>query len=97
VALACTPYPSLCARRSCYRQLGWRDQDDADFLRHDAALKVAVSDDRSVTPLADDDRSPGGLASQPTLSRLHEALSTEHNRSVLRSFLLEGAARRLKA
>jgi len=77
--------------------LGWRDQDDADFLRHDAALRVAVSDDRSVTPLKGDDRSPGGLASQPTLSRLHEALSTEHNRGVLRSFLMEGAARRLKA
>lgn len=77
--------------------LGWRDQDDADFLRHDAALRVAVSDDRSVTPLVDSDSSPGGLASQPTLSRLHEALSTEHNRTVLRSFLMEGAARRLKA
>jgi len=77
--------------------LGWRDQDDADFLRHDAALRVAVSDDRSVTPLAGDGQSPGGLASQPTLSRLHEALSTEHNREVLRSFLMEGAARRMKA
>jgi len=78
--------------------LGWRDQDDADFLRHDAALRVAVSDDRGLTPLADGDAAtPGGLASQPTLSRLHEALSSEHNRAVLRSFLLEGAARRLKA
>jgi hypothetical protein len=77
--------------------LGWRDQDDADFLRHDAALRVAVSDHRGVTPLVDDERSPGGLASQPTLSRLHEALSSEHNRSVLRSYLLEGAARRIKA
>lgn len=76
--------------------LGWRDQDDADFLRHDAALRVAISDKRSVTPL-DDENSPGGLASQPTLSRLHEALSTDHNRGVLRSFLMEGAARRLKA
>lgn len=77
--------------------LGWRDQDDADFLRHDAALRVAVSDDRGVIPLANDGKSPGGLASQPTLSRLHEALSSEYNRGVLRSFLLEGAARRLKA
>lgn len=78
--------------------LGWRDQDDADFLRHDAALRVAVSDDRGVTPLKGGDAAaPGGLASQPTLSRLHEALSSEHNRNVLRAFLLEGAARRLKA
>jgi hypothetical protein len=59
--------------------------------------KIAVSDDCSVTPLDDNnDASPGGLASQPTLSRLHDALSTEHNRAFLRSFLLEGAARCLK-
>ena len=77
--------------------LGWRDQDDADFLRHDAALRVAVSDDRGVTPLVDDVSALGGLASQPTLSRLHESLSSESNRAILREFLLEGAARRLKA
>lgn len=90
-------FPELLRTAIMLPALGWRDQDDADFLRHDAALRVAVSDDRSVTPLANDDRSPGGLASQPTLSRLCEALSTEHNRTVLRGFLLEGAARRLKA
>lgn len=90
-------FPELLRTAIMLPALGWRDQDDADFLRHDPALRVAVSDDRSVTPLTDNDRSPGGLASQPTLSRLHEALSTEHNRSVLRSFLMEGAARRLKA
>ena len=78
--------------------LGWRDQDDADFLRHDAALRVAISDNRGTKPLADgNDVVPGGLASQPTLSRLHEALSTEDNRGALRSFLMEGAARRLRA
>lgn len=70
--------------------LGWRDQDDADFLRHDAALRVAVSDNRGVTPLAGGEAAtPGGLASQPTLSRLHEALSTEDNRSTLRGSLME--------
>ncbi len=91
-------FPELLRTAIMLPALGWRDQDDADFLRHDAALRVAVSDDRGVTPLADgDDATPGGLASQPTLSRLHEALSTEHNRKVLRSFLLEGAARRLRA
>jgi hypothetical protein len=90
-------FPELLRTAIMLPALGWRDQDDADFLRHDAALRVAVSDDRGVTPLADDGKSPGGLASQPTLSRLHEALNSEHNRGVLRSFLLEGAARRLKA
>lgn len=91
-------FPELLRTAIMLPALGWRDQDDADFLRRDPALRVAVSDDRSVTPLDDgDDASPGGLASQPTLSRLHEALSSEHNRTVLRSFLLEGSARRLKA
>jgi hypothetical protein len=90
-------FPELLRTAIMLPALGWRDQDDADFLRHDAALRIAVSDARGVTPLADDGKSPGGLASQPTLSRLHEALSSEHNRAVLRSFLLEGAARRLKA
>ena len=77
--------------------LGWRDQDDADFFRHDPALRVAISDERGVKPLMSSEDSPGGLASQPTLSRLHETLSSEHNRTVLRSFLMEGAARRVKA
>jgi hypothetical protein len=77
--------------------LGWRDQDDADFLRHDPALRIAISDDRGVKPLTGGPDSPGGLASQPTLSRLHETLSTEENRAILRSFLMEGAARRMKA
>jgi len=90
-------FPELLRTAIMLPALGWRDQDDADFLRHDPALRTAVSDDRGVTPLTDCDDTPGGLASQPTLSRLHEALSTEENRVVLRSFLLEGAARRLKS
>lgn len=90
-------FPELLRTAIMLPALGWRDQDDADFLRHDAALRTAVSDDRGVAPLADEEDAPSGLASQPTLSRLHEALSTEENRTVLRSFLLEGAARRLKA
>ena len=75
--------------------LGWRDQNDADFLRYDPALRSSVSDQRGVTPLSED--SPGGLPSQPTLSRFHEALGQKGNRSVLRSALLEGAGRRLQA
>lgn len=78
--------------------LGWRDQDDADFLRSDAAVRTSVSDDRGVSPLVNSDGSATkGLASQPTLSRLHDALSSEGNRGVLREFLMESAARRLKA
>jgi hypothetical protein len=77
--------------------LGWRDQDDADFLRNDPALILAVSDYRGTTPLEEGSVAPGGLASQPTLSRLHEGLSNEYNRSVLRDFVLDTAARRLQA
>lgn len=81
-------------RTSVFLQaLGWRDQDDADFLRDDAAVRSSVADNRGTTPLT----KPIGLPSQPTLSRFHETLSSDENRGVLRSFLLEGAARRIKA
>jgi hypothetical protein len=76
---------------------GWHDQDDADRLRHDPALRLAVSDRRGVSPLSPTGRDPEGLASQPTLSRLLAMLSTKDNRTVLRESLLTCAARRLKA
>ena len=79
---------------------GWRDQDDADHLRDDPALRLAVSTRRGVAPLASPEKGsslPDGLASQPTLSRLTASLSSEHNRSVLRSSLLETASRRILA
>ena len=88
---------------------GWRDQDDADALRHDPVLRLAVSTRRGVSPLErrpepkdggpldKNPEHPDGLASQPTLSRLVRMLSTEHNRQTLRESLLETAARRLKA
>jgi hypothetical protein len=87
---------------------GWRDQDDADTLRHDPVLRLAVSDRRGIapletrpredgTPLAKNPAVPDGLASQPTLSRLVRMLSTPANRAVLRGALLECAARRLHA
>jgi hypothetical protein len=78
---------------------GWRDQDDADTLRNDPALRLAVSERRGVGPLleAEEERTPEGLASQPTLSRMVRGLSTAANRGVLREGLLEIASRRLKA
>jgi hypothetical protein len=87
---------------------GWRDQDDADTLRHDPVLRLAVSERRGIapletrpreegTPLAKNPSVPDGLASQPTLSRLVRMLSTPENRAVLRGALLECAARRLRA
>jgi hypothetical protein len=87
---------------------GWRDRDDADALRDDAALRLAVSDRRGISPLLSPARKedaprpknpavPDGLASQPTLSRLTRTLATDDNRSVLREAILETAARRIKA
>lgn len=84
---------------------GWRDQDDADALRDDPALRLAVSDRRGDGPLelrpegstTKNPPVPYGLASQPTLSRLHGVLSTEANRSVLGDALLDVAAARIRA
>ena len=86
---------------------GWRDHDDADALRDDAAMRLAVSDRRGISPLLtrpEEERArnpnptvPDGLASQPTLSRLARTLSSEQNRTVLRGALLETVARRIRA
>ena len=81
---------------------GWRDQDDADALRNDAALRLSVSDRGGVAPLlaresVEDERVPDGLAAQPTLSRMVGWLSTAENRQTLRESLLFVASQRLKA
>ncbi|MCP3969950.1 MAG: IS1380 family transposase [Rhodobacteraceae bacterium] len=72
---------------------GWRDQDDADALRHDAAMRLATSEARGTTPLDDGNH----LASQPTMSRLVAALSTAGNRRTLRRAIMVLAGRRLRA
>jgi hypothetical protein len=87
---------------------GWRDQDDADPLREDGVLRLAVSERRGVSPLEVPPRpagepaprnpsQPEGLPSQPTLSRLVRVLAETGNRAVLRSALLEIASRRLRS
>ena len=84
---------------------GWRDQDDADHLRNDPALRLGVSNRRGIGPLEQRDGDdlgknppvPDGLPSQPTLSRLDRALSSAENLDVLRRVLLESAARRVLA
>jgi hypothetical protein len=72
---------------------GWRDQDDADALRLDPALRLATSGRRGTSPLEDGSH----LASQPTLSRLLDILTLEANRPLLRQALGEFAVRRLRA
>lgn len=76
---------------------GWRDQDDADALRKDAALRLAVSDSKSTGPLKQEEGRREGLASQPTLSRLTAMLAQKGNREVLREALVWLTGRRLRA
>lgn len=102
------PLSELIRTSILLRAQGWRDQDDADALRHDPLLRLGVSDRRGTSPLQtrpDEETTPpsrnppvpDGLASQPTLSRLHRDLSTEENRTTLRKELLTTAAHRLRA
>ena len=70
---------------------GWRDQDDADRLRHDPSFRLASDSRRGTAALEPD----SVLASQPTLSRLLDALSGEANQEVVREAVIELALRRL--
>ena len=76
---------------------GWRDQDDADELRQDGALRLGVSERKSTGPLEQQEGAPQGLASQPTLSRTVGILAGEQNQQVLREGLVWGTGRRLRA
>lgn len=68
--------------------LGFRDQGDADLLRRDPILRVAVSESAGLSPLGDTT-----LASQPTMSRLIDTLAMPSNLHQINSGLLEGAIR----
>jgi hypothetical protein len=86
---------------------GWRDQDDADALRDDAAFRLAVSTRKGISPLEmrgakERERNrnpevPDGLPSQPTLSRAVGMLASEENRDALRLGILEASVRRIRA
>ena len=79
---------------------GWHDEDDADRLRDDPVLRLAVSTRRGQAPLrpvAAGSQTPDGLASQPTLSRMLAWLSTETNRAVLSNSLMVTAGRRIRS
>lgn len=87
---------------------GYRDLDDADTLRQEAAFRLAVSERKGIAPLEVPERpegtepprnpvAPEHLASQPTLSRMTAMLSTKANRDGIRAVLFECAARRFRA
>ena len=71
---------------------GWRDQDDADRLRHDPSFRVANDSRRGTGALEQE----SVLPSQPTLSRLLGVLSAQANQEVLREAVIEQALRRLE-
>jgi hypothetical protein len=69
---------------------GWGDQNDVGLLRDDPVFRLAVSERRGDRPLRSaTGNEPDGLCSQPTLSRLLKALSTEANREGLGTILRE--------
>jgi len=70
---------------------GWPDQDDADKLRLDAALRIAVSDRAGDFPLRDPTDAKNTLASQPTFSRLNRILSAPENLQGLKDGALSWA------
>jgi hypothetical protein len=75
---------------------GWARQRDVTLLRHDPAFRTAVSKRRGQSPLRTPESSkvPDGLASQATMSRLMDALSSADNRQALRTVLGQGSAMR---
>ena len=97
------PMVELILSRVSLVALGRQDQDDADLMRADPALRLSVSQRRGDAPLRNDPALrgnanppvPQGLASQPTQSRHLKNLSTSHNRTVLADAVFEQAARRL--
>lgn len=85
--------PSLLRTMVLLAAQGWHDHDDADALRHDPAMRLAVSSSAGLTPLT----GQPGLASQPTLSRCTAMLARPENLKVLREAALELAGRNLRA
>lgn len=72
--------------------LGWADQGDANTLRFDPALRLAVSDRAGAAALAED----AHLPSQPTLSRMQHALSGATGTAALEGVLRRFSLRRIR-
>lgn len=90
------PFQELLRSRLFALVQGHRDQDDLDRLRHDPAFRLAVSQrrgDAALRPVAEDERVPDGLASQPTQSRLLGTLCLPGNLAALHQQLFASAVR----
>lgn len=82
------PMAELLRTRLQMIALGFRDQGDADLLRADPVLRLAVSESAGLSPLGE-----STLASQPTMSRLIDTLAIPSNLHEINAGLLDGAIR----
>ena len=80
----------LVASRVCLIAAGRGDQDDADLMRHDAALSLSASASAGQSAVRD-----GTIASQPTMSRHLAMLADPANRAVMQDAVLEQGVRRM--
>jgi len=80
--------PELVRTRLQMIALGFRDQGDADLLRRDPVLRLAVSDSAGLSPLGE-----STLASQPTMARMIDTLAIPGNLHETNAGLLAGAIR----
>ena len=88
------PLVELLRTRIYAMGLGHRDQDDADRLRMDPALRLSVSERRGTAPLEESEGLvPNGLSSQPTQSRLVSTLTIPENVVVLSQAPFDWAVR----
>lgn len=91
------PYAELLRTWLLLDAQGWSDQLDVSQLRDDPLFRLAVSTRRGQRPLRPTEgREPDGLCSQPTLSRLLQALAVAGNRAGLGDVLLAWAERQLR-
>lgn len=93
------PLVELVMTRVLLLAQGWQDQHDADALSDDPAFRLAMSTRRGPAPLETsvEARTPDGLASQPTLSRMQGMLGSELNRRRAHDLVSERASARILA
>lgn len=79
------PFKELLATAVLLPAQGWSAMRDVEYLREDPVLRLAVSERKSDRPLRKrlKAREPEGLPSQPTMSRLIEALGSAENLAAL--------------
>lgn len=91
------PFVELLRTRLLMDAQGWSSQADVTLLRDDPLFRLSVSTRRGQRPVRPaEGREPEGLCSQPTLSRLLQALSSQSNRTGLGEVMLAWVARQVR-